>query len=137
MKEKVAEEMGKDMNDVTSVQMIPLAAYEMAHERNENEKDRMRTDFQNEKNRMRDDFQKEKTEMRDRYQKIIKWVCAALATLIICVFGALIWFFSSYDVLGVSQDGDGLNNYAYGTEQGDVIYGAENQNDSPEAQKNP
>ncbi len=122
MKEKVAEEMGKDMNDVSSVQMIPLAAYEMAQERNENEK-----------NRMRDDFQKEKSEMRDHYKKIIGWVCTALTVLIVGFFGVLIWFFSNYEVFGVSQDGNGLNNYAYGTEQGDVIYGAENQNDSPEA----
>ena len=103
---------------------VPLVAYEMQLERNLEEKQALL-----------DRHDKEKDKMRKQYRTIIGWLAGVTIALLIGVFGTVIWFLYNCDITGVTQDGDGLNNYAYSTEQGDVIYEPANTVDHAEKTK--
>ena len=90
---------------------VPLAAYELQLERHlEEKKDLL------------DRHELEKDKMRKQYRTIVGWLAGVLIALLIGVFGTAIWFMNTYDIMSYSQDGNGLNNIANRTTQGDVIY---------------
>lgn len=90
---------------------IPFAAYETQLER-----------FQEEKRELQDRYDREKEAMRKHYRNLVKWISIAFATFVLCVFGTLFYFLTNYDFMSFNQDAEGINNYAYNTTQGDVMY---------------
>lgn len=90
---------------------IPFAAYETQLER-----------FQEEKRELKDRYDREKEAMRKHYRNLVKWISISFAAFILCVFGTVFWLFYNFDFATYTQDGDGLNNMANRTTQGDVMY---------------
>ena len=88
--------------------------------------------FQEEKQQLMQFHKEEKDAMREHYRNIVKWVSVSLIAFIIAVFGTVIWFFNNYDLASWTQDGDGINNYAYETTQGDLHYEPKNTDDNSE-----
>lgn len=84
------------------VVMIPFAAYEAQLER----------------------FDEEKEKMRKHYKHLVMFITIPFAIFIVVIFVFFIWFFTNYDLATYEQDGDGLNNIANKTTQGNVTYGA-------------
>lgn len=84
-----------DMEDKSELQVtqIPFAAYEMALERNNEEK---REIF--------DRHEKEKEAMRKHYRNIILWISIPFIAFIIAVFCTVAWFLNTYDIMSYSQD---------------------------------
>lgn len=101
---------------------IPFVAYEMLGERHKEEKSEMEERFLKEKEQIHERHEREKDKMRKHYRNMILWIAIPFLTFIIAVFGTVAWFLNNYDIAGVTQDGAGINNYAYQTTQGDVIY---------------
>lgn len=123
MEEKVGYSKDEDVK-------VSFASYELQQERAEYERESLHDRFEQEKTDMRDRFEREKDKMRKSYRTIIAWICGILIALVVGGCATVIWFFSTYDFMSVSQDGDGINNYAHDTEQGDVIYEPKDQADS-------
>lgn len=90
---------------------IPFAAYETQLER-----------FQEEKRELQDRYDREKEAMRKHYRNLVKWISISFVAFILCVFGTLFYFLTNYDFMSFNQDAEGINNYAYNTTQGDVMY---------------
>lgn len=90
---------------------IPFAAYETQLER-----------FQEEKRELQDRYDREKESMRKHYRNLVKWISISFVAFILCVFGTVFWLFYNFDFATYTQDGDGLNNMANRTTQGDVMY---------------
>lgn len=90
---------------------IPFAAYETQLER-----------FQEEKRELQDRYDREKEAMRKHYRNLVKWISISFVAFILCVFGTVFWLFYNFDFATYTQDGDGLNNMANRTTQGDVMY---------------
>lgn len=90
---------------------IPFAAYETQLER-----------FQEEKRELQDRYDQEKESMRKHYRNLVKWISISFVAFILCVFGTVFWLFYNFDFATYTQDGDGLNNMANKTTQGDVMY---------------
>lgn len=90
---------------------IPFAAYETQLER-----------FQEEKRELQDCYDREKEAMRKHYRNLVKWISISFVAFILCVFGTVFWLFYNFDFATYTQDGDGLNNMANRTTQGDVMY---------------
>ena len=101
---------------------IPFVAYEMLGERHKEEKSEMEERFLKEKEQIRERHEREKDKMRKHYRNLILWIAIPFFTFIVAVCGTVAWFLNNYDITGVTQDGAGINNYAYQTTQGDVIY---------------
>lgn len=66
----------------------------------------------------------------DKQDKTIKMLIGVILSIILIVVGSIVWFFSNFDFITYEQDGNGINNIANNTTQGDVINGAES-NDIP------
>ena len=124
IRKKIQESSSMDMNNMSDmdVAQVPFAAYEMQLERNLEEKSEMEERFLKEKEQIHERHEQEKDKMRKHYRNLILWIAIPFLTFIIAVFGTVAWFLNNYDITGVTQDGAGINNYAYQTTQGDVIY---------------
>lgn len=61
----------------------------------------------------------------DKQDKTIKMLIGVILSIILIVVGSIVWFFSNFDFITYEQDGNGINNIANNTTQGDVINGAE------------
>lgn len=92
---------------------VPLAAYEMQQER-----------FFEERKDLMDRAESEKDKMRKHYKHLVMFITIPFAIFIVGIFVFCIWFFTNYDLATYEQDGDGLNNIANKTTQGNVTYGA-------------
>lgn len=123
IRNKIREVSGMDMENMNELDIaqVPFAAYEMQLERHKEEK-----------SEMEERFLKEKDKMRKHYRNLILWIAIPFLTFIIAVFGTVAWFLSNYDIMDVSQDSAGINNYAYQTTQGDVIYESTDSDDRSE-----
>lgn len=66
----------------------------------------------------------------DKQDKTIKMLIGVILSIILIVVGFIVWLFSNFDFITYEQDGNGINNIANNTTQGDVINGAES-NDIP------
>ena len=69
-----------------------------------------------------------------RQERQIKrlWIALILAiSLLFASFGMFVWYESQFETISYEQDGDGLNNVNLG-EQGDLINGAESENQTQE-----
>lgn len=114
-KQKLLEEYNMmEMNNENSSGVeikIPFAAYETQLER-----------FQEEKRELQDRYDQEKESMRKHYRNLVKWISISFVAFILCVFGTLFYFITNYDFMSFNQDAEGINNYAYNTTQGDVMY---------------
>lgn len=66
----------------------------------------------------------------DKQDKTIKMLIGVILSIILIVVGSIVWLFSNFDFITYEQDGNGINNIANNTTQGDVINGAES-NDIP------
>ena len=124
IRKKIQVATSMDMNNMSDldVAQVPFAAYEMQLERNLEEKSEMEERFLKEKEQIHERHEREKDKMRKHYRNLILWIAIPFLTFIIAVFGTVAWFLNNYDITGVTQDGAGINNYAYQTTQGDVIY---------------
>lgn len=134
IRKKIQEASGMDMNNMSDldVAQVPFAAYEMQLERNLEEKSEMEERFLKEKEKIHERHEQEKDKMRKHYRNLILWIAIPFLTFIIAVFGTVAWFLSNYDIMDVSQDSAGINNYAYQTTQGDVIYESTDSDDRSE-----
>lgn len=130
----------KEPHSHDSEAVISFASYELQMERAEYERENLMDRFEKEKTDMRNRFDKEKEEMRNQferdsdkkckhYRRIIAWISSIMVAFILGFFVTAIWFFSTYEFASYSQDGDGINNYAIETEQGDLNYGPNNPDD--------
>lgn len=90
---------------------VPLAAYEVQQER-----------FFEERKDLMDRAEAEKDKMRKHYKHIIMLIAIPFIVFLVGVFGSVVWFLNNYDFATYEQDGDGLNNMANKTSQGDVTY---------------
>ena len=61
----------------------------------------------------------------DKQDKTIKMLIGVILSIILIVVGSIVWLFSNFDFIAYEQDGNGINNIANNTTQGDVINGAE------------
>ena len=124
IRKKIREVSGMDMENMNDLDIaqVPFAAYEMQLERHKEEKSEMEERFLKEKEQIRERHEREKDKMRKHYRNLILWIAIPFFTFIVAVFGTVAWFLNNYDITGVTQDGAGINNYAYQTTQGDVIY---------------
>lgn len=124
IRKKIQEVSGMDIDNTNDldVAQIPFAAYEMQLERNLEEKKEIEERHLKEKEQIRERHEREKDKMRKHYRNLILWIAIPFFTFIVAVFGTVAWFLNNYDFTGVTQDGAGINNYAYQTTQGDVIY---------------
>lgn len=61
----------------------------------------------------------------DKQDKTIKMLIGVILSIILIVVGSIVWLFSNFDFITYKQDGNGINNIANNTTQGDVINGAE------------
>ena len=120
-----------EMNEVDIAQ-VPFAAYEMQLERNLEEKKDIEERHLKEKERIHERHEIEKDKMRKHYRNVILWIAIPFIIFIVTVFSAIVWFLNTYDIMTVTQDGAGINNYAYQTTQGDVIYEPTDSDDSTE-----
>ena len=120
-----------EMNEVDIAQ-VPFAAYEMQLERNLEEKKEIEERHLKEKEQIHERHECEKDKMRKHYRSIILWIAIPFIIFIVTVFSAIVWFLNTYDIMTVTQDGAGINNYAYQTTQGDVIYEPTDSDDSTE-----
>lgn len=132
VRQKILEAYGMDEFNEKDIAQIPFAAYEMQLERHLEEKKEIEERHLKEKEQIHERNEREKDKMRKHYRNIIMWIAIPFLSFILLVFGAIAWFFCNYDIMDVTQDGSGLNNYAYQTTQGDVIYEPENSDDSSE-----
>lgn len=66
----------------------------------------------------------------DKQDKTIKMLIGIILSIILIIVGTVVWLFSNFDFIAYEQDGNGINNIANNTTQGDVINGAES-NDIP------
>lgn len=124
IRKKIQEASGMDMENMNELDIaqVPFAAYEMQLERHKEEKSEMEERFLKEKEQIHERHEREKDKMRKHYRNMILWIAIPFLTFIVAVFGTVAWFLNNYDITGVTQDGAGINNYAYQTTQGDVIY---------------
>lgn len=119
--EKGTNEKIASISEKVEASKVPFVAYEMQLERHlEEKKDLL------------DRHEAEKDKMRKHYRNIIVSMAVALSIMIIGLFSAIIWFFNNFDIMTVTQDGNGINNYASNATQGDIIYEPSYPNDSPE-----
>ncbi len=101
-------------NDVS----IPFASYEMQLERFLDEKKDLMDRAEKEKEALRAEHENEKKEMRTHYRRLIAWTYIGLMSILL--FFA--WLFANVDFVDVSQDSDGINNFAgKGAQQGDIV----------------
>lgn len=103
----------------SEIVQVPFVAYEMQLERNNEEKQAMA-----------ERYEQEKDKMRKHYRNLIMWICIPFILFMLATFGTVWYFFSNYDFMSYSQDGDGLNNIANKTTQGDIIYEPTPENNS-------
>lgn len=101
---------------------IPFVAYEMLGERHKEEKSEMEERFLKEKEQIHERHEREKDKMRKHYRNLILWIAIPFLTFIVAVFGLVGWVLFNYDIVSWSQDGSGINNYAYESTQGDLNY---------------
>ena len=132
IRRKIREVSGMDEMNEVDIAQIPFAAYEMQLERNLEEKKEIEERHLKEKEQIHQRNDLEKDKMRKHYRNIILWITIPFIVFILLVFGTVAWFLSNYDIMDVSQDGAGINNYAYQTTQGDVIYEPTDSDDSSE-----
>ena len=113
IRKKIREVSGMDMENMNELDIaqVPFAAYEMQLERHKEEK-----------SEMEERFLKEKDKMRKHYRNLILWIAIPFLTFIVAVFGLVGWVLFNYDIVSWSQDGPGINNYAYESTQGDLNY---------------
>lgn len=113
IRKKIREVSGMDMENMNELDIaqVPFAAYEMQLERHKEEK-----------SEMEERFLKEKDKMRKHYRNMILWIAIPFLTFIVAVFGLVGWVLFNYDIVSWSQDGSGINNYAYESTQGDLNY---------------
>lgn len=107
---------------------VPLVAQEMILDRLLEERTESEKIHAEERKEMRESHKKELENTVKHCKTIVKWVCGAFLAFVFLVFAGVIWFFSNYELASYTQDGDGLNNMANYTTQGDVTYGAEAEN---------
>lgn len=119
----------ENMNEL-DVAQIPFAAYEMQLERSKEEKEAIEERHLKEKEQIHNRHEMEKEKMRKHYRGIILWIAIPFVVFVIAVFGSVAWFFNNYDFATYTQDGNGLNNIANKTTQGDVIYEPTPENNS-------
>lgn len=123
LRQKFAEASGMDdFNNNMEVAQVPFAAYEMQLERHLEEKKEIEERHLKEKESIHDRHEREKDKMRKHYRSIILWIAIPFIAFIIGTFGTVAWFFANYDFSSYSQDGDGFNNMATQSTQGDVTY---------------
>lgn len=124
IRKKIQEASGMDMNNMSDldVAQVPFAAYEMQLERHKEEKSEMEERFLKEKKQIHERHEQEKDKMRKHYRNMILWIAIPFLTFIVAVFGLVGWVLFNYDIVSWSQDGSGINNYAYESTQGDLNY---------------
>lgn len=132
IRRKIREVSGMDEMNEVDIAQVPFAAYEMQLERNLEEKKEIEERHLKEKEQIHERHEREKDNMRKHYRNIILWIAIPFLTFIVAVFASIAWFFSNYDIMDVTRDGAGINNYAYQTTQGDVIYEPKDSDDSSE-----
>lgn len=132
IRRKIQEVSGMDIENMNEldVAQIPFAAYEMQLERSKEEKEAIEERHLKEKEQIHNRHEIEKEKMRKHYRNLILWIAIPFLTFIVAVFGTVAWFFSNYDIMSYTQDGNGLNNIANKTTQGDVIYEPTPENNS-------
>lgn len=122
LRHKLSEASGMDEMKETDFVQVPFAAYEMQLERNMEEKQAIEDRHLQEKEAIHKRHEEEKDKMRKHYRSIILWISIPFIAFIIATFGTVAWFFANYDFASYSQDGDGFNNMATQSTQGDVTY---------------
>lgn len=134
IRRKIQEVSGMDIENMNEldVAQIPFAAYEMQLERSKEEKEAIEERHLKEKEQIHNRHEIEKEKMRKHYRNLILWIAIPFIIFIVTVFSAIVWFLNTYDIMTVTQDGAGINNYAYQTTQGDVIYEPENSDGNSE-----
>lgn len=75
------------------VAQVPFAAYEMQLERNLEEK-----------KEIEERHEREKDKMRKHYRTLILWIAIPFLTFIVAVFGSVVWFLNTYDIMSYAQD---------------------------------
>lgn len=132
IRRKIQEVSGMDIENMNEldVAQIPFAAYEMQLERSKEEKEAIEERHLKEKEQIHNRHEIEKEKMRKHYRNLILWIAVPFIVFIIAVFGTVAWFFNNYDFATYTQDGNGLNNIANKTTQGDVIYEPTPENNS-------
>lgn len=90
-----------DLNEVTQ---IPFAAYEMQLERHLEEKRESEERHLKEKEQIHDRNEREKEKIRKHYKNIVMWISITFLAFIIAVFGTIIWFFNTYQLMSYEQD---------------------------------
>lgn len=132
IRRKIQEVSGMDIENMNEldVAQIPFAAYEMQLERSKEEKEAIEERHLKEKEQIHNRHEMEKEKMRKHYRGIILWIAIPFVVFVIAVFGSVAWFFNNYDFATYTQDGNGLNNIANKTTQGDVIYEPTPENNS-------
>lgn len=60
----------------------------------------------------------------DKQDKTIKMLIGVILSIILIIVGTVVWLFSSFDFVTYEQDGNGINNVANNTTQGDIINGS-------------
>lgn len=133
LRKKIQEVSGmEEMNEIDEMKIVqvPFAAYETMLERNLEEKKQIEEQHLKEKEQIHERHEAEKDKMRKHYRGIILWIAIPFIVFIIAAFGSVTWFFNNYDFATYTQDGNGLNNIASKTTQGDVIYEPTPENNS-------
>lgn len=120
------------MDEMSNMEIaqIPFAAYEMQLERNLEEKQEIEERHLKEKEQIHERNEREKDKIRKHYRNLILWISIPFIIFIVATFTTVIWFFYNFDIMNITQDGAGINNYAYQTTQGDVIYEPKDSDDS-------
>lgn len=124
IRKKIQEASGMDTNNISELEVaqVPFAAYEMQLERNLEEKKEIEERHLKEKEKIHERHEQEKDKMRKHYRNMILWIAIPFLTFIVAVFGLVGWVLFNYDIVSWSQDGSGINNYAYESTQGDLNY---------------
>lgn len=121
MEEKNVSNVNATIND-GNIAQIPFVAYEMQLERNHEDIEELGKRFSEEKKDILDRHERVNDKIRKHDRAIIISLAVALSIMIIGVFAFAFWLFSNFDFMSTTIDGDGLNNVAIETTQGDVIY---------------
>lgn len=125
-------EMKKETSGLHNDIYVPFAAYEMQEERHHESFEAQEARNMEERQKLMDRHDAELDKLRKHYQHLVMFITIPFAAFVVAAFVFAAWFVNSYDLATYEQDGDGLNNIANKTTQGDVTYGAAPTNHSVE-----